>query len=110
MRSRFAEWEREPFVPVAIIVEFPVEALIAAEKRIGALDPAAMLNGLTGFEMTPRGKPVRVTWTEPVKPLSEVTDRLTAGLVAPCWRLTEFIEKLMEKSGCGGGGGGGGEV
>ena len=91
---------------MATIVEFPVEAFGAAEKRTGALEPVAMLKELTGFEMTPLGNPVRVTWTDPVKPLSAVTDRLTAGLVVPCWRLTEFTEKPMEKSGCGGGGGG----
>jgi hypothetical protein len=55
---------------VAIIVEFPVEAFGAAEKRTGALELVAILNGLTGFE-------------------------------------TEFVEKPIEKSGCGGGGGGG---
>jgi hypothetical protein len=107
---RFAGWEREPFVPVAIIVEFPVNAFVAAGKRTGVLEPTATLKGLTGFEMTSAGKPVRVTWTEPVKPLSEVTDRLTAGLVEPCWRLMEFTEKPIEKSGCGGGGGGEGVV
>jgi hypothetical protein len=32
-------------------------------------------------------------------------ERLTAGLVAPCWTLTEFEEKPIVKSACGGGGG-----
>jgi hypothetical protein len=44
-----------------MMVEFPVEAFGAAEKRMGALEPAAMLNGLGGLETTPAGKPVRVT-------------------------------------------------
>jgi len=89
------------------MVELPVEAFAAAEKRTGALEPTGMLKGLAGLETTPEGKPERVTWTEPVNPLSGLTDKLTAWLVAPCSTLTEFWEKPMEKSDCGGGGGGG---
>lgn len=107
MRARFAGCESVLLLPVATIVEFPVEAFMAAENKTGVLDPAETVKGLTGFEMTPAGKPVRVTWTEPVKPLSGFTDNIIAGLVAPCWRLTEFEEKAREKSGWGGGGGGG---
>jgi len=110
VRARFAGCESEPLLPVAIIVEVPVEAFIAAENRTGALEPGETLKGLTGFEITPVGKAERVTWTEPVKPLSGFTDNVIAGLVAPCWRLTEPEEKAREKSGCGGGGGGGGAV
>ena len=92
---------------MATIAEFPVAVFGAAEKRTGVLEPAAMLKGLTGLEITPAGKPVRVTWIVPVKPLSGLTDNITAGLVAPCWRFREFVENPMEKSGWGGGGGGG---
>ena len=84
VRARFAECERAPLVPWVEIVEFPVEALAAAEKRIGALAPAAMLKGVGGLATTPAGKPARVIWTEPVKPLSGLTERLTAELVVPC--------------------------
>jgi hypothetical protein len=107
VRARFAGCESEPLLPVAIIVEFPVGAFTAAENRSGALEPADTVKGLTGFEMTPAGKPARVTRTEPVKPLRGLTDNIIAGLVAPCWRLTELEEKAREKSGWGGGGGGG---
>jgi hypothetical protein len=89
----------------AIIVEFPVGAFGAAEKRTGALEPAATLNGLSGFEVTPTGNPETVTCTEPAKPLSGLTESITAELVDPWWRLTEFEENAREKSGCGGGGG-----
>jgi hypothetical protein len=65
-------------------VEVPAEALEAAEKKIGVFEPAAALNGLAGLETTPAGKPVKVTWTEPVKPLSGSTERLIGELVAPC--------------------------
>jgi hypothetical protein len=102
-----AECERDPLVPDATIAAFPVEALASAEKRTDVLDPAATLKGLDGLETTPAGKPARVTWTVPLKPLVGLTERLTAGLVAPCWTLMEFEAKPMEKSGCGGGGGGG---
>jgi hypothetical protein len=98
VKARIARREREPLAPVAMIVEFPVEALGAAEKRTGVLEPAAMRKELDGFETTPAGKPVSVTWTEPVKPLTELTDKLTVGLVPPCSTLMEFDEKPMEKS------------
>lgn len=71
-------------MPVATIAEFPVAVFGAADKSTGMLEPAATLNGLKGFEMTPAGKPLRVTWTEPVKPLSGFTDNVIAELVAPC--------------------------
>jgi len=104
---RLAGWEREPLVPEAIMVKFPVLALGVAEKRTGVLEPAAMLKGLAGLEMTPEGNPVNVTWTEPVKPLSGSMDKLTGGPVAPCWTATELAENAIEKSGEGGDGGGG---
>jgi hypothetical protein len=44
-----------------MMVKFPVLALGAAEKRTGALEPAAMLKGLAGLAITPEGKPVNVT-------------------------------------------------
>jgi hypothetical protein len=66
-----------------MIVEFPVEAFAAAEKRTGTLEPAAMLKGLTGLETMPEGRPERVTCTEPVKRLSGLMDKLTDWLVAP---------------------------
>ena len=91
-------------------MEFPVEVFVAAENRTAALEPAETVKGLTGFEITPAGKPVRVTRTEPVKPLSGLIDNVIAGLVPPCSRLTEPEEKAREKSGCEGGGGGGGAV
>jgi hypothetical protein len=56
----------------------------AAEKRMGVLELAAMVNGLTGLEMMSAGKPVGVTWTEPLKPLSGLTERLIVELVTPC--------------------------
>lgn len=106
MSARSAGCEREPLVPTATIAEFPVEVFGAAEKRTGVLELPATVKGLAGFEMTPAGIPVSVTWTEPVKPLSGLTDNFTAELVAPCWRFKEFVENPMEKSGCAGGGGG----
>jgi hypothetical protein len=72
---------------------------MAAENKTGVLDPAETLKGLIGFEMTPTGNPESVTCTEPVKPLSGLMDNVIAGLVAPCWRLMEFVEKAREKSG-----------
>ena len=89
-----------------MMVKFPVAVLAAAEKRTGVLEPAAMLNGLAGFETTPEGKPANVTWTVPVKPLSAPMNKLTGGPVAACWTETAFVENAIEKSGVGGGGGG----
>jgi hypothetical protein len=93
---------------VATITEFPVEALSAAEKRMGVAEVAATLKGLVGLETTPVGRPVSVTWTVPMKPFNGLTESVIAELVEPCCRLKEFVEKLMEKSAWGGGGGGGG--
>src|SRR5277367_1917297 len=106
VRPRLAECESEPLVPSTVSVEFPVAVLMAAENRIGALEPAVTLKGLTGFDTTPAGKPLSVTWTVPVKPLSGSAESVTDVLVAPCWTVTEFWEKAREKSGRGGGGGG----
>lgn len=108
VRPRLAGWEREPLVPEARMVKFPVLALGAAEKRTGVLEPAAMLKGLAGLAITPEGKPVNVTWTVPVKLLSGAMDKMAGGLVPACWTATEFAENAIEKSGEGEGGGGGG--
>jgi hypothetical protein len=71
-------------------VEFPVEAFAAAEKISDVLEPATTLKGLVGFETTPWGRPLRTTWTVPVKPLRGLMDSLTDELVVPCWTLTAF--------------------
>jgi hypothetical protein len=88
-----------------MIVKFPVATFEAAENRMGVLEPAATLNGLDGLATTFAGKPARVIWTLPVKPLSGLTETPTAELMAPCWTFTEFTENAREKSGWGGGGG-----
>ena len=69
------------------------------------LEPAATLKGLWGFEVTPTGRALSVTWTAPAKPFSAFTETLTEGLVAPCGMEIEFDDKLRVKSGAGGGGG-----
>jgi hypothetical protein len=43
------------------MVEFPVDAFGAAEKRTGVLEPTETLKGLAGLETTPDGKAERVT-------------------------------------------------
>jgi len=73
--------------------------------RIGTVAPAATVNGLEGFEVTPAGSALRVICTEPVKPFKEFTERLIAALVAPCKMDTEVGESPKEKSAEGGGGG-----
>lgn len=88
-----------------MISKLPVAVFSAAANETCVLVPAATSNGLGGLELTPFGKPERVTWTGPVKPFSGLMDRFTAELVAPWWTLTEFEAKPIVKSGCGGGGG-----
>jgi hypothetical protein len=63
-----------------------------------------MFKGPAGFEVTPVGRPLSVTWTLPVNPLMGVTETLTAELVAPCCTEMELDDKPKEKSGTGGGG------
>jgi hypothetical protein len=65
----------------------------------------ATLKGLEGLEVTPLGRELSDTWTEPEKPLSGFTETLMAELVAPCAMEMELEERLIEKSGAGGGGG-----
>jgi hypothetical protein len=104
------EWLSVPLVPVAVTVTFPVLVVLDAENKTDALAPAATLNGLAGFDVTPVGKPESATCTLPEKPFNAVTERLIAELVVPCCTVTAFAPKAIEKSGEGGGGGGGVEV
>ena len=94
-----------PLAPCTEIVKFPVVALAEAPKIREVLAPAATVKGLAGFEVTPVGIAVSVTWTAPVKPFTAFTEMLTEGLVAPCAMEIEFDDKLRVKSGAGGGGG-----
>ena len=82
----------------------PVAALEAAPKMMGAVVLAATAKGLAGFEVTPVGSAPSVTSTEPVKPFTGFTVRLTVELVAPCAMETEVVEREIKKSGAGGGG------
>ncbi|HXN51610.1 MAG TPA: hypothetical protein VN943_06705 [Candidatus Acidoferrum sp.] len=100
-----AEWDKEPLSHWAVIVKLPVAALDAAPKTTGVLAPDAMLNGLTGFEITPFGRPASVTWTAPAKPFCPPTETVIGGLVAPCESESELEESVTEKSAGWGGGG-----
>ena len=53
--------------------------------------------------MTPEGKPVTATDTDPEKPFTPVIETVTAGLVVPACVLTAEGETEIEKSGVGGG-------
>ncbi|PYT53123.1 MAG: hypothetical protein DMG43_09855 [Acidobacteria bacterium] len=48
----------------------PVEAFAAALKTTAVLAPAATVKGLAGFELTPAGSALSVTWTAFAKPLT----------------------------------------
>jgi hypothetical protein len=82
-------------------MKFPVAAFAVAPKIIEVLAPAATLNGLGGFELTPAGSVPKVTCTVPVNPLLGFTETLRAELVPPCWTETEFEERASVKSGTG---------
>jgi hypothetical protein len=87
-------------------MKLPVATLEEAPKTTEVLAPAATVKGLGGFEVTPAGRELRATWTTPAKPFRELTETLTAELVAPCVMEMELEERLSEKSASGGGGGG----
>ena len=72
-----------PLAPCTEIVKFPVVALAEAPKIREVLAPTATVKGLAGFEVTPEGSALSVTWTVAVKPFSAFTETLTEGLVAP---------------------------
>jgi len=73
-------------------------------RRRRCFAPEAILNGLTGFDATPPGKPARVTWTEPENP-SWLATEIVMGALAPCGIERELEERAIAKSGEGGGGG-----
>ena len=87
-------------------MKFPVPAFAAAPKTTETLAPAAIANGLAGFEVIPAGSVPSETCTVPLKPFSGATLNWIGELVAPCVTLTEFEEEVRVKSGDGGGGGG----
>ena len=93
-------------MPCIEIVKFPVGAFAEAPKMTEVLEPAATLKGLWGFEVTPTGRALSVTWTAPAKPFSAFTETLTEGLVAPWAMEMEFDDRARVKSAKGGGGGG----
>jgi len=62
------------------------------------LAPAATENRPPGLAMTPAGKPVSDTSTEPAKPFCDATEMLTGEPVAPCVIETESVESTSEKS------------
>ena len=94
-----------PLAPCTEIVKFPVVALAEAPKITEVLAPAATVKGLAGFEVTPVGIAVSVTWTAPVKPFTAFTEMLTERLVAPCAMEMKFDDRARAKSATGGGGG-----
>jgi hypothetical protein len=87
-------------------MKFPAAALAEAPKITEAFAPAATVKGLAGFEVTPLGSALSVTWTAPENPLTGFTVMLMAGLVMPWVMEIELDDKLNVKSGAGGGGGG----
>ena len=92
-------------MPCIEIVKFPVAAFAAAPKTTGVLAPTVTLKGLAGFEVTPVGSALSVTWTAPAKPFSAFTETLTEGLVAPWAMEMEFDDRARVKSAKGGRGG-----
>jgi hypothetical protein len=105
VRASVSEWESAPLEPCAVIVKSPVVAFGDAPKTtaVGAED--ATVKGLAGLEVTPVGRPARVTWTVLLKPFWLVREIVTGGLVAPCAKDGEEEEREIEKSAGGGGGG-----
>jgi hypothetical protein len=98
------EWDKEPLIPRAVTVKLPVAEFDDAPNTMAVFEPEAMVSGFTGFDRTPLGKPVRVTWTEPAKPFWPATETVMGALV-PCGMERELEEKVIAKSGDGAGGG-----
>jgi len=81
-----------------------VGAFAATPKTTAVLAPAATVKGLAGFEVTPAGSALSVTWTVLAKPLTGFMETPTAELAEPCGTEIEFEDTPREKSGTGGGG------
>ena len=80
---RFAECAKLPLAPCAVIEILPVAAVADAPNSSVALDPLCTENGLCGLQLTPEGRPLRVTCTEPENPFSGCTDTWIPELVVP---------------------------
>src|SRR5260370_20852051 len=99
-----AEWEREPLVAWAEILNCPGAAFGDAPIIKAAGCPTLAENGLAGLLVTPVGTPAKVTCTVPENPFKLVTLTLTGALELPCAMLTAAVERSIVKSSCRGSG------
>jgi hypothetical protein len=104
VKEKGAEWEREPLVACADIVNCPVAAFGDAPIITETACPELTEKGLAGLLVTPAGTPESVTCTFPEKPFKPATVTLTGALELPCAMLMVPVESPIVKSGCGGGG------
>ncbi|HWN75658.1 MAG TPA: hypothetical protein VNO13_07935 [Candidatus Udaeobacter sp.] len=102
--DRGAEWESEPLVACAEIVNCPAAAVGDAPIITGTGCPVVTEKGLAGLLVTPAGAPESVTCTLPVKPFKPATLTLTGALELPCAIANVVVERPIVKSRCGGGG------
>ena len=87
-----AEWESEPLVACAEMLNCPVAALGAAPTITETGCPVLTEKGLVGLLVAPAGIPESVTCTLPVNPFAPFTLTLTGELELPCAIVTEVAE------------------
>lgn len=94
-----AVWVREPEMPVKVMVGEADAAVMVAVRVVVADDCVAVRVRVDGLAVTPGGRPVMETETEPLKELSGVAVMVMALLVVPALRVSAPGETAMEKSG-----------
>jgi hypothetical protein len=104
VNDKAVEWESEPLVACAEMLNWPVAALAEAPTITETGCPVLTEKGLAGLLVTPPGIPESVTCTLPENPFTPFTLTLTGPLELPCAIVTVVVDKLIVKSSCGGGG------
>ena len=64
---RLAVWVNEPEVPVRVTFAFPVAALAAAVTVVFCAVPGVRFS-VDGLAVTPDGRPLKLTFTDPLNP------------------------------------------
>src|SRR5216684_7361795 len=81
-------------------------AVLDTEKVTAWLTPDWTAKEEPGVAFTPEGSPCSVISTEPLNPLCDAMEKVTAEVVFPITAEAETVEADKLKSGIGGGGGG----
>jgi len=92
---------RPPPVPVTVTVTPEVRVAELLAERLKVAVPLVLTLALDGLTVTPLGRPLKLRFTEPLKPLLGVTVTLRVTGLPPRMRSTRLLLRLRAKSGAG---------